>query len=167
MHSLAKKVNQALRLSDGLAADFMIVFARFEYALKRAGYYRSDGNTLQPDWDAFAKRLATSTHADLLKAGETILKNPPSKEAVTNGSWTWADIRVTNAANDLERLLLYVRRIRNNLFHGGKFPPDQPKEYARDKQLLESSLAVLEATLDVPEATGVRQFFFDAYTEQR
>lgn len=51
-------------------------------------------------------------------------------------------------AFDLDRLLVLVRRIRNNLFHGGKFPEGPEDDASRDRELLKSDIAVLQACLE-------------------
>jgi hypothetical protein len=37
-----------------LVLQFFLVFARFEYALKRSGFLRGNESKVEPDWDRFA-----------------------------------------------------------------------------------------------------------------
>ena len=56
------------------------------------------------------------------QAIELILKEPPKKQFIANGLIEWKEVApATNSRSDA--LFQYIRRIRNNLFHGGKFRP--------------------------------------------
>jgi hypothetical protein len=49
----------------------------------------------------------------------------------------------------MEHALLLVRRVRNNLFHGGKFSDEVHSGRARNELLLRHSLAILHRCLDL------------------
>ena len=74
-----------------------------------------------------------------------ILEHPPKKQMIANGLLEWDPAEPdTDLCSDLA--LIYVRRVRNNLFHGGKFnghwfAPD------RSEALLRHSLTILRACL--------------------
>lgn len=131
------------------AAIFFFYFARFEYALKRAGFVTKTDDA-QPDWDAFAKKHSTLVVAEkepaFVEAVAYFRVAPPKKQVITNAGLDWADDKHCGPL-DLLRLLVLVRRVRNNLFHGGKFQTGIAAEVSRDTKLLDSSLAVLEACL--------------------
>ena len=75
-----------------------------------------------------------------------VLNNPPKKQVIQNGLLEWNDSRPnTNSKADL--VLLYVRRVRNNLFHGGKFN-DHWFAPERSEELLRYSLVILNACLE-------------------
>jgi hypothetical protein len=68
---------------------------------------------------------------------------------------SWKTSRPT--AKPIKVLIIYVGRIRNNLFHGGKFP----MLLDRDRQLLEDGVSVLTALLAVPSLPAdVKENFY-------
>ena len=88
---------------------------------------------------------------------------PPKRQIVReDGSLTWEDLKRENVTA-IRWLLKIVRRVRNNLFHGGKYPYTPLPEPARDTQLLESSLIVLEACLEWDEE--VRRWYMSDLDE--
>jgi hypothetical protein len=56
-------------------------------------------------------------------------------------------------------VLLSVRTIRNNVFHGGKFPDGMITDPLRDEQLNRDCLAVLQSLLKLPLPNGVAEHF--------
>ncbi len=74
---------------------------------------------------------------------------------IEQGNITWSDSAPTQV-NDTDLLLLYVRRVRNNLFHGGKFNGNwfAPQ---RSEELLKSSIIVLRRALEMN--ANVKQAF--------
>src|SRR5438270_303718 len=56
-------------------------------------------------------------------------------------------------------VLLSVPTVRNNAFHGGKFPDAIITDPLRDEQLIRDCLAVLEALLKLPPPKGVAENF--------
>ncbi len=139
-------------------------FSRFEYALKRAGYIGQDGGAAKADWDKFENDLSglpAGELAPVLACGEYILQNPPKKQVVKNGGLGWENSAPTASA--IKTLLRYVGRVRNNLFHGGKFPEGPVHDEPRDRDLLSSGRSVLQALLKVPSLPdGIRHYFGEA-----
>ena len=158
-----KDIVGALKLNDHLVLEFLACFARFEYALKRSGYASGTEKEVRADWDAFALTLKILPDQEIqavLTAGELLLNNPPQKQVLIAGSLDWKD-GIPEGQADVQKILIYVRRVRNNLFHGGKFlvptgPVDEP---ARNQALIDSSLAVLQAVLAVPASKKVAEAF--------
>jgi hypothetical protein len=58
-------------------------------------------------------------------------------------------------ANDGERAIEAAKRVRNNLFHGGKHIHSKP---GRDEKLVRCSLTILQACLNLHEGLG-RKFY--------
>lgn len=151
-------------INKDLVFNFFIVFSRFEYALKRAGYLKFDKNGVHPDWEKFASELKPrfkSFVTQELEPSITYLKdNPPKKQVVKNKSLDW------NVAHDNQKqpiinlLIIYIRRIRNNLFHGGKFPMRPIEEPARNEKLLNNSLVILNRFLELN--IKVKHYFLDS-----
>jgi hypothetical protein len=134
---------------DQLADEMFRTFARFEYALKAAGFHNGDGDA-QPNWRAFAESVAdvfeNPSASELSDSIRYILEHPPKKQVIANGLLAWS---VSEPCTDLksDRVLLYVRRVRNNLFHGGKFN-GRWFEPQRSERLLRHCLTILDACVD-------------------
>ncbi len=86
-------MNEAL---DYLAIELFRTFARFEYALKTAGFHCGDGRA-KPNWQAFAESESVRntfdnpTNDDLEVAIEYIRAHPPKSQEVRNGVLTWSE----------------------------------------------------------------------------
>lgn len=159
-HSLWKR----LGIQDREAvADFFIVFARFEFALKQAGYYRRlRGEQIAPDWGRFAEDHAGKFNCgdgELQHAKTYLLQDPPRRQQLEGGKpcFSDADRYGDGRASELEKLIDIVKGVRNNLFHGGKFPSGPVTETGRDSQLLKAAMCVLEHAVELDEK--VKQFF--------
>ena len=128
------------------------IFARFEYALKAAGLHNGDG-AAEPNWRAFAESVAgifeSPSDANFKAAVGYVLHHPPKKQIIKDGSLAWSEVAPnTDLRSDL--VLQYVRRVRNNLFHGGKFN-GRWFEPERSEQLLSHSMTILKACLDASQ----------------
>ncbi|AZN70064.1 hypothetical protein D5400_01155 [Georhizobium profundi] len=141
-----------------LASELFRTFARFEYALKAAGFHRGEG-AAEPNWRSFAESIPdlfdNISEATLNEAVSYILQHPPKKQVISGGVLDWADgVPQTDLQSD--RILIYVRRVRNNLFHGGKFNGHwfAPE---RSEALLKHSLVILRACLGA--SPDVRQAY--------
>lgn len=138
---------------EKLSVELFRKFARMEYALKAAGFHNGEGKA-EPNWDKFACTVQGMLEHDE-KAAEAIkyMKGqPPKKQIVRNGLLEW-EVAMPDA-NETHELLLCVRRVRNNLFHGGKFNGHwfAPE---RSETLLRHSLSIIEACLRLsPELNG-------------
>jgi hypothetical protein len=146
-------VHQIAKSEDGaLACRFFLFFSRFEYALKRTGFVlnkpRSDGAIA--DWPRFAQENAslidTNGSVQFKDAVAYIESHPPKRQVLSDGRLDMVGDNYSGPF-DLKRLLLLVGRIRNNLFHGGKFSGGLENDF-RDRQLLESAIAVLKVCLE-------------------
>jgi len=157
---------------ENLLFLFFVVFSRFEYSLKKAGFLEKTQEA-KPDWNTFAKDLESEFRSKIKESSnETPLKssvtyfaeNPPKKQIVKVNqdervlAWGKED-KKDPAIISLEQCLIYIRRVRNNLFHGGKYPFLQ----RRDEELLEHSLCLLEECLgfESNSAKAVEKYFFD------
>jgi hypothetical protein len=155
-----------------LAWQFFVFFSRMEYALKRSRYLVKGKIPAEPDWDAFANKhdnqfcgllspkAEKKVSAESLKRLETAVvyfqQSPPRKQIVEGGALGWSEPQSKNdGENVLRWLLRVVRIVRNNLFHGGKFPGSPVNDPSRDRQLLTNSITVLiAAELLDPEVRG-------------
>lgn len=131
---------------DQLAFRFFKVFAQCEYALKAMGYGRAaHADAAEADWDRFANEvgvlLVRDESQDIVAARTYLFEQPPKRQVWANGSVAWAD--VPNHERSAQILFAHIRRVRNNLYHGGKFngrwiAPD------RSAELISKSLLLLE-----------------------
>jgi hypothetical protein len=141
-----------LNLDPALACEFLAVFARFEFALKAAGFVDGDEKKAEPAWDRYARAIdAAFTHlkgAELRVAVAYLLLQPPKKQIVVQGKIDWLDAPPDGNLPRAEQVLLMVRRVRNNLFHGGKFlAAEAGGDPDRDRLLVDHALMVLRACL--------------------
>ena len=130
-----------------LAFKFFTIFSLFEYALKNTQYKHLVNGKVEAKWDEFARDISPtfliSPGSELEISVNYLLNNPPKRQILnTHNRLLFEDpvVRPTNITNDTIWLSLLIRRIRNNLFHGGKFEFDP----ARDTQLLNHALNILE-----------------------
>lgn len=106
-----------------LVYEFFFVFSRFEHALLVTSYLAERNGAVVADWDKFAREVNEAFNLTLPSEVEkaSITKNfPPKKQVVELGKLTVKDV-VPETGERLEKLLVLVRRVRNNLFHGEKF----------------------------------------------
>ena len=151
-------------INRALVLEYFLEVSRMEYALKSAGYLIRTNGDAMPNWDKFAKDASRSfryeENAKLEPACLYYRNEPPKKQVVLDGNLTWK-IREMSERFVLQELLLAVRDARNNLFHGGKFNPQDEDETVRNETLLRYGILILEAArLAVPSVS-------DFYSEAR
>ncbi len=144
---------------DELSLEVFRTFARCEYALKAAGYVQG-ANEVKADWKRFAANSSELFERPPSKEFEAairfLLDHPPQKQVYREGKLQWSSNK-PDANSEADLTLAYVRRVRNNLFHGGKFNGHwfAPQ---RSLDLLSHSLCVLrhviQADADVRKAYG-------------
>jgi len=164
-----KKVDEKIDVNRQLSYGFFIVFSRFEYALKNRKYLIANKQQVnrkaESDWDSFAraneKNFNPDQNKELKEAVEYISNNPPKKQVVdVNESLNWIDSAPITDYNGrkLEWLLLMIRRIRNNLFHGGKYPNFMVAEPSRNHKLIYSAIIILNNAVQLEPALS-NEFF--------
>jgi hypothetical protein len=150
-----------LGIDKDLVLEFFCTFSRFEYALKRAEFVDNPRGFVVADWKCFETKLqtlGTDKCASVLKVCEYLLRHPPKKQVLREKRLAWTDEEDTSTP-DIKQVLRYVQSVRNNLFHGGKFSDGSIEEVARNKQLIQDSLAVLKAILGLPGVEEVARHF--------
>lgn len=140
-----------LDIERELVTGFSIMFSRLEYCLKRMAEYALDkGNGVEVNWDKFAADHQASFNPKrtpaLEKAVEYLSRQPPLKQVLNNGVLDWKCTEKQNVPL-FQELVLSVRRVRNNLLHGGKFQSMAVEDPGRDKNLLESCVTILQECL--------------------
>ena len=131
-----------------LAFEFFTKFSVFENGLKNSGYYKQSGRYgVQPDWEEFSKQIDHDFSEMINRPYKKELENavlyflrfPPRKQGIENNELVFKDNNFEDKILS-ERLSILIRCVRNNLFHGGKFEYERP----RDTLLLQFSIIILE-----------------------
>lgn len=136
---------------DEIAHRMFRQFARIEYALKAAEYLKRDTGRAEADWLSFARdidvdlRDLMANDARLFEAVAYIGSRPPKKQMVQDRVLYWDDT-APEADTASGILLMYVARVRNNLFHGGKFSRGW-LDPERSEALLRHCLLILDCCL--------------------
>jgi hypothetical protein len=158
-----------LHVDKNTALDFIAVFARFEYALKRCGFLKA-AHAAKPNWESFERKLREECTREGLTSvfvcASYLITKPTKQQVVNRDRLEWEEEPPQEGNPSLSWLLRVVRTTRNNLFHGGKFPEGPEKEPLRDTRLISESTDVLLKCLDLDSdaARRVRDVFwrFDA-----
>ncbi len=132
-----------------LAAEFFREFARCEYCLKAVGF-REKTRDAKANWGSFAAEvrnvIETPASAELAAAVQYFIDHPPKKQIIHEGRLNW-DEKLPDHKSKAELILRLVCRVRNNLFHGGKFNGHW-FEPQRSEDLMTHGLAVLKACVE-------------------
>lgn len=130
-----------------LIIEFFIGFSRFEFALKASGFVNQIGSRVSANWDAFVSSISNNfdqTKSPLLNdAVDFILNHPPRVQTIIGGQIVWINRNIQANEPLINKLRLHISDIRNNLFHGGKFNTSYQAEIARNTELLQSALVIL------------------------
>lgn len=131
---------------ENLAYEFFREFARYEYCLKATGL-REDSRAAKASWSKYAAEVTQVIEApqtrDLEQAVAYFTAHPPKKQIVKDDALDW-DETLPNHKSKAQLILLLVCRVRNNLFHGGKFN-GRWFEPQRSEDLMQHALVILRA----------------------
>ncbi|MBC7909124.1 MAG: hypothetical protein H7Y30_01405 [Pyrinomonadaceae bacterium] len=152
----AQDFREQLGKSAGEVFDFFICFSKFECALKQAGYWKWERNMLSPNWDAFVVDIAPEfdkqddrQRGELLNTAIEFFQNDPPRKQILNED-DQIDFKGDGYDAGLKGLIHAIKCVRNNLFHGGKYPYRRHlREPARDDHLLNHSLVILQECLNL------------------
>lgn len=157
-----KEIFNASVTPDGrnLVFDFFITFSRFECALKNSiRYARINGLKVAADWTRFASSIQDTfdkTYSPELDAAvEYIINNPPKVQHLENNQLVWHHLEIENNTPLTTRLDLYIRTIRNNLFHGGKFNGVYEPDISRNYILISNAMIILNDWLRLNEVVRI------------
>ncbi|PID99507.1 hypothetical protein CSA80_01975 [Candidatus Saccharibacteria bacterium] len=140
------------RKETEIVFKFFVTFSRFECALKSTIRFAYNyKNKAHSDWDSFTNSIEDSFNPEkdekLDKATKFILENPPKIQVLEDDELKWVKRKFNSNDSDIHKLNLHIRDVRNNLFHGGKFKGGCQKDAARNFELIESSLIILNEWL--------------------
>ncbi len=111
----------------------------------------------EPDWNKFRDKYQDKIEEDILNDSRIIylVNNPPKQQIINSKNKIgWKDIE---NRNKVKKLILSLKTIRNNLFHGGKYPCGEKEEDGRNKKLLEHGIYILLSLKDID--TKVKEYF--------
>lgn len=135
----------AVMLND-LACKFFREFARYEYCLKATGL-REGTQSVKASWSKYAAEVTHVIDApqsqDLVAAISYFSDHPPKKKIVKDGVLDW-DETLSDHKSKAELILLFICRVRNNLFHGGKFN-GRWFELQRSDEFMRHALVILRS----------------------
>ena len=158
----------SMPVSDTSAFALLRTFGVLEFTLKaRPGFLAASGNPsvnqrvkAKVDWPAldravvalhpadFLDRLSVPTRAKPLGGA----RNRPQVQFVqvaTDGIWSAQFKESPLPNNDAEALVVAMRRVRNNLFHGGKEDPLQEQFPGDDEEWTVAALEVADLLMDL------------------
>jgi hypothetical protein len=149
-----------IELSAG-AQKFIGTFLRFEFALKEDGFCPKRGDALV-EWGRVITKLGPTFFETIRKSGkaETILQQPPKKQISLDHRLDWQS---QGTPNNIHELFEAIRRVRNNLVHGGKSgdPENDPDNPGRSEILIREAQWIIEQAILYLD--NVRSYFEGRY----
>lgn len=157
--------DSSLNLDRSTLAEFFINFARFEYAVKAAGYSHNKNGYAEPDWSAFCVSFTTdfwsTPNADLSSHLNYIRRRPPKKLVkLKSGSLKWKARTPVTTWSEPRKILFLAQGVRNNVVHGSKFTARESAAHNRNAKLMAAATAILAAFLSHSNRT--REIFNSA-----
>ena len=142
-----------LQIEPALVCEFFAAFTRFEYAMKASRFCRGDRwNNAIPDWGSLKQEMGGQLEGlpdeDIKSALIYLVREPPMIQKLIDGHAVFRHEPLSGPSPGAQALEA-VKRVRNNLFHGGKHTPHSPPE--RDKKLICAALTVLYRCLKINE----------------
>ena len=150
-------------LDRDLVFEFFWKFSVFECALKREGFLRKRKpaeaeEPAEANWTLFGEditeRFEEVETIGFAAAAAKLRELSPRKQINRNRVLGWKKpVQGQNESNAVYTLRP-LTTVRNNLFHGGKYPDGDILEVSRDKEVLRAALAVLDGCYELH--AGVR-----------
>ena len=139
-----------------LVIGYFAGFSRFEFALINGGFAGGNAHHAVADWPAFLAQIEPHFNYqqtdELQNAVDFLEAHPPKRRALVNGTLRWVVNTDAEQKSRLQAIAVHIKAIRNNLFHGGKYPGTPAVPTERDGNLLRSAIVILEALLTQSEA---------------
>lgn len=146
-----------------IAIKFFCIFARFEHALKAAGYLTDRRRTetqrrkAEAEWSSYFRERDGNAYLEQLRTRPTtreacayFIAQPPLVQFVEGEDLQWRPNTDTypTPLRTAEHLSLALRALRNNLFHGGKELARNDAEVKRNRDLFLHAITLLEAFIE-------------------
>ncbi len=151
---MSKRFLANVTIDHDLLLEFFLTFARFEFALKTTGFFQGDLQRASPDWHRFGRSIDLNTAGLDPKCAEAVdyfSLHPPWRQVVAGNEIVWDSAVGFATLERMDQVLDLVRRVRNNLFHGGKFNDDVHSGPGRNEMLLRHSLIILHRCLELSQ----------------
>lgn len=126
------------------AFDFFFWFSRFESALKENQYLKSKrpGARAEPNWGAFVQKWEHSYAAS--RSAQALLDLAPKTQVIgAAGNLEWSTTVARPGTSTLGQVVLMLKTVRNNLFHGAKHGETTWDDPKRVQDLLANAQRVL------------------------
>ena len=150
---------ERLKIDKEGTTRFFFVFSRFEFALKEAGYLQNE-TLAKPNWETFRNKVKNKyvcgQNPDLDRVVDYLCNYPVGKQQSSGERFLPMN---RGSQSKIEYAISSVEVIRNNLFHGGKFPTGPVIDIARNSELLAAGLTILAQCLKWD--SKVRHKFFE------
>lgn len=137
---------------NAIAFDFFFWFSRFESALKSNNYLKSSklGARAEPGWDLFVRRW--EARYAVTEDAQVLVALAPMTQIVGEArALTWVPVVAEHSTSTLGCVVLMLKTVRNNLFHGGKHGADSWDDPARVRKLLTLCIQVLHELAELGE----------------
>ena len=134
-----------------LGIKFFLCFARFEYALKKAGYLENKPYA-SPDWESYAQSIEEQMSIrdpNIIESLEYFTDNPTKYQQNDSGTVKYVNTPYDNSTSLFIWAIKMIKRVRNNFFHGGKYRDLVVEDSLRNTALLNHSLLVLNECLEL------------------
>ncbi|WP_125997908.1 hypothetical protein [Sphingobium yanoikuyae] len=138
-----------LQIDSSLVYEFVAAFMRFEYAMKATDYCRQGNyNNAEPNWNDLKTKLGPlilDSNPKTKAAVRYLNRWPPKVQKYESGQAIFREVPLVGETNG-GRAIEAAKRVRNNLFHGGKHTAhSKPK---RDENLIRCAIKILDACLE-------------------
>lgn len=147
--------DDALSAARPELAEFFLVFARFEFALKASGYAKQGRWGAEVDWckfsDEIGPMLLPPKEKQFQGAVTYLSEEPPQQQTWLDNQLGWEKRAPPNNWSEMRVLFFNVQGARNNLVHGAKFVERESNDPDRDRKLLLASSSVIEQCLQKSE----------------
>ena len=142
-----------LTVKPELAIEFLAVFSRLEYALKVTEFRQEGNGEAKADWKRFIsevdKTFEPNKNEQLSMVFNFLLETNLNYLCVDDKQIKWLPFLIPLESNQLNCVVLKIKQIRHNLFHGGKFAYDNSSNKNRDESLLTYAIILLLAIKSV------------------
>ncbi|WP_320169979.1 hypothetical protein [Maridesulfovibrio sp.] len=147
--------------------NYFHLFSLVEYALKANGYCKLNGDiVIGVDWFNFINdnpnifEFASINDGIISASIQFLLDAPPKVQQMTTANGNtflrYVDMDLPTTTSNSHKISRYIRQVRNNLFHGGKYRGEVFLDPARSHDLIMHCTVLLQYLVeydnDVAEA---------------
>lgn len=143
--------------------EFIVIYSRIEFALKRTNFTKTNNGDAEANWEKFISHIKSNFNPNkneqLKNAVQYLLSFPTKKQILKNGNLDFVEHPGTKTGPEILRIYHCIRIVRNNLFHGGKFPQGPITDISRNSDLIENSITILKEFVSLDQ--NVHHFFIE------